>query len=182
MFDEVDEGHADNEERVIFRYNREERIANAPQIVQDYYAGKMTPVRGFKVLVANKSNRFILIALIFFVAAVWLYTGLNNTRSSTKINNILFELQGFSYEDEIYTFLKIIDKEADENSKPVDISATFFFINNDNQVANKEDFSMIYRDGEKYFRTKYSDYDILRIDAVVSVDGIEKEMSTIVKR
>ena len=97
MFEDVDEAHAEGEEKMVFRYNREERIAKAPRIVQEYYAGGMRPITGFKVLVANKSNRYVLIALIFFVAATWLFTGLNKTRAYGKLGNISLELQGFSY-------------------------------------------------------------------------------------
>lgn len=182
MFEEVDEGHVDGEEKVIFRYNRDERIAKAPQIVQEYYAGGMRPVKGFKVLVANKSNRFVLIALVFFVAAAWIYTGLNNTRASGKIENISLELQSFSYGDDVYTTLKINDKSADEKSKPVKVDAEFFYINVDNAVVEKEKLSLIYKNGEEYFRTKHTDYDIIRVDVIVETEENQKELSVSVKK
>ena len=59
MFEDVDEAHADGEEKIVFRYNREERIAKAPKIVQDYYAGKMKPLRGFQALYKKKSNLYV---------------------------------------------------------------------------------------------------------------------------
>ncbi len=51
MFEDVDEFVPDNEadKKLVFRYNREERIARAPQIVKDYYDGKMKPVRGIRI-------------------------------------------------------------------------------------------------------------------------------------
>ena len=44
MFEDVDEGHGENEEKLVFRYNREERLRGAPQIVRDYYDGKMVKI------------------------------------------------------------------------------------------------------------------------------------------
>ena len=47
----------DSEKQFKFYYNREKRIANAPQIVQDYYNGKMKPVRGIKIFFQKQKNR-----------------------------------------------------------------------------------------------------------------------------
>lgn len=182
MFEDVDEGHVDGEEKIVFRYNREERIAKAPQIVQDYYAGGMRPIKGFKVLVANKSNRFVLLALVFFVAATWIYTGLNNTRAFGKLGNVALELQSFSYSDDVYSTLKINDKSADDKSKPVKVDADFFYINVDNSIVEKEKLSLIYTNGEEYFRTKHTDYDIIRVDVIVEIEGKQKELSVGVKK
>lgn len=181
MFEEVDEGHAEGEEKVVFRYNREERLKHAPQIVRDAYEGKMNPVRGFKVLWVNKSNRFILLSLIIFIAFVWIFTAVNNTRSYTKINNIAFEITSFSFQDEVYVTIKINDKKADEKSAPVKIEAEVFFINNDNQVVEKKELSLVYSNGEKTLATKVTDYDIIRVDSIITAAGTEKEVSTSVK-
>ena len=108
MFEDVDEGHVDGEEKSKFHYyyNREERIAHAPKIVQDYYNGGMRPQKGFKVLFKNKSNRFILLTLVFFIAFTWIYNGLNNTRNSATVGSFIFELQAFEFEEEIFVKLK----------------------------------------------------------------------------
>ena len=196
MFEDIEEGHLDGEEPVVYRYNREKRIENAPKIVQEYYAGGLRPVRGLKVLFANKSNRFVFMALIFFIAAAWIYTGLNNTRSFAKINDISLELQSFVFEEEVYSTLKIVnkklEKEASKNGNanpekknllsPQKIEADFFIINSDKQVSDKQSLSMVYESGEEYLRTKCHDYDIIRVDVIVSVDGIKKELSANVKR
>ncbi len=190
MFEDVDEGHTDGEEKLVFRYNREERIAKAPKIVQEYYAGGMRPVRGFKVLVANKSNRFVLLALVFFVAATWIYTGLNRTRAYGKLGDLSLELQGFSYDEEIYVTLKLNDKSGKSagtentiaNIAPKKVDVDFYFFGPENQVMNKESMSMVYKSGEEYFRTKLTDYDIIRVEAVVTCGEEKKQLSADVKR
>ena len=180
MFEDVEEGYLDGEKETKFHffYNREERIAKAPQIVQDYYNGGMRPVKGFKVLFTNKSNRFILLTLVFFVAITWVYTGLNNTRDSAKIDNILYELQAFSFEEEIFVTLKTKphnqnNKNNQDNQKiqiiqtPVEVE--FLFVNNDNAVAYKETVIDTVSSEEKYLRTRSHDYDIIRVDANIKV-------------
>lgn len=182
MFEDVDEGHGENEEKLVFRYNREERLRGAPQIVRDYYDGKMQPVRGFKILWVNKTNRYILLSLIIFVGFVWVFTAINNTRSSAKINNIVFDMSAFAFQEEIYVNIKVKDKQADKDSPPVKVGAEVFFVNNDNQVVEKKELTLVYRDGEETLATKATDYDIIRIDIIITADGKEKELSAGVKR
>ena len=181
MFEDVDEGHAEGEEPVVFRYNREERLKNAPQIVRDAYDGKMKPIRGFKVLWVNKSNRYILLSLIIFIGFVWVFTAVSSTKSYAKINNIAFELSAFSFQDEVYVTLKINDKNANEKSPPVKVTVEVFFINNDKQIIEKKELSLVYRDGEKTLATKAGDYDIIRVDAIIQADNKEKEVTTAIK-
>ena len=47
---------------------------------------------------------------------------------------------------------------------------------------NKEAMSMIYKSGEEYFRTKLTDYDIIRVEAVVTCGEEKKQLSADVKR
>ena len=182
MFEEVDEGHAENEEPVVFRYNRDERLKNAPQIVRDYYDGKMNPVRGIKVLWVNKGNRFILLSMVVFIAFVWIFTTINNTRSFNTINSLTFDQTSFAFQEEIYVNIKIEDKKADEKSPPVKIEAEVHFINNDNQVIEKKEISLIYRNGTESLTTKATDYDIIRVDTIVRAMDKEKELTSAVKR
>jgi len=182
MFEQVEEGHAEGQETVVFRYNREERLKSAPQIVRDYYDGKLKPVRGFKVLWTNKSNRFILLSLVIFVAFAWIYGAANSTRSNAVIDSTSFDISAFAFQEEIYTSIKVKNKKADENSPPMKVQAEFLFIDVDNQIVEKKEMSLIYRDGEESLTTKMTDYDIIRVDAIITVEDKEKELSTPVKR
>ena len=67
MFEDIEEIVPDNEadKPLVFRYNRAERIARAPKLVQDYYNGKMKPVRGIRIFFTPQ-NRYIFLALIQF--------------------------------------------------------------------------------------------------------------------
>ena len=78
-------------------------------------------------------------------------------------------------------FITNIDKKADEKSPPVKIDAEVFFINNDNQIIEKKELSLVYRDGEQTLATKATDYDIIRVDAIIDADNKEKEVTTAVK-
>lgn len=183
MFEDVEEIVPDDgsEKPLKFFYNREERIARAPKLVQDYYNGKLKPVRGFRIFF-TKQNRYIFFALIFFVGASWIYTGLNKTRSGTTISGINCELTAFSYEEEIYVSLRMKRSKKSKSTAPVAFNVEYFVIDPNNQISDKRADSMIYSEGEEYLRTKFTDYDIIRVDAIINAGGEEKELSAQVKR
>ena len=183
MFEDVEEIIPDSQadKPLKFYYNREERIAKAPKLVQDYYEGKMKPVRGFRIFL-TKQNRYIFFALIFFVGATWIYTGLNKTRAGTTLAGINFELSAFSYEEEVYVSLQMKRSKKAKSKAPVSVEAEFFAIDPNRQVGDKRKGQLVYEEGEKYIRTKFTDYDIIRVDVILNADGHEKELSAEVKR
>ena len=114
-FKNIDEGHQDNGENIHFLYNREERLKNAPKIVQDYYAGKVfnydTGVKGlFKSLVSTKTNRFLLISIILFLACIYLFSFLSKNQNSTACG-FPVQFESFSYNERIYVSLKFLEKK-----------------------------------------------------------------------
>ena len=183
MFEDVEEIVPDNEadKKLKFYYNREERIAKAPKLVQDYYNGKLKPVCGFRIFFTPQ-NRYIFFALIFFVGASWIYTGLNKTRAGTTLQGVNFELTAFSYEEEVYVSLQIKRSKNAKNNMPLPVEAEFFAIDPNNQVGDKRQGQLVYDEGEKYIRTKFTDYDIIRVDVILNAGGTEKELSAEVKR
>ena len=183
MFEDIEEIVPDNEadKPLVFRYNRAERIARAPKLVQDYYNGKMKPVRGIRIFFTPQ-NRYIFLALIFFVGAAWIYTGLNKTRAGTTISGINCELSAFSYEEEIYVSLQMKRSKKSKSTAPVAINVEYFVIDPNNQISDKRADSIIYSEGEQYLRTKFTDYVIIRVDAIINAGGEEKELSAQVKR
>lgn len=181
MFEQIEETRPDGEQPLKFYYNREERVKKASSQVQEYYNGGMRPVKGIKALF-YKGNKFILIALVFFVAVTWIYTGINKNVSYAKINDVSFDVQAFVYEKEVYTNIKIHNKKADEKTPPVKIDALVSFINSDNEIQDASELSLVYKNGEEYLRTKTTDYDIIRVNIKVTIDDQTRELSTLVSR
>ena len=190
MFEDTQESSPDNEseKELKFYYNREKRIANAPQIVQDYYNGKMKPVRGVKIFF-QKQNVWIFFALILFVGAAWVYSGLNSTRAYGKIDDVNFELQAFSFEQQIYATVKTFRKKNqekckknEEEYKPSKVEVEFFAIEQNNQVSDKSFSSIVFENNDEYLRAKFTDFDIIRVDAIVRLNDKHIELSGVVKK
>lgn len=183
MFEDKEEIRPDDDQEkpLKFYYNREERIAKAPPIVQEYYNGGLRPVRGIKIFF-TKQNRYIFLSLIFFIGAIWIYTGLNKTKAGTTIAGINCELTAFSYEEEVFVSIQMKRSKNAKSTAPVSVNAEYFAIDPNNQVGEKKTGQITYSEGEQYLRTKFTDYDIIRIDVILSADDEEKELSAQVKR
>lgn len=181
MFEDVEEVRPDGEQPLHFYYNREDRIARAPQNVKDFYAGKMKTPRGIRVLF-NKQNRYIFFALVIVAAFVWVNNGTTRLRKYAQIAGINVEATAFSYEEEVYVSVQFKRSKNSKDSSPKMINAEIKVIDPNLNVGDVQKHSIIYNEGEQYIRTKFSDYDIVRVDIALICDGETKEISAEVKR
>lgn len=183
-FNNINEGFDNSSEELHFYYNREERLKNAPQIVQDYYSGKSgRPVKGlFKVLFSTKGNRVLFISMVLFIAFIWGFNFLSSNKSST-INDVNCELKAFLYSEEIFVSLEL--KESKNNSEHIEkkVSVIFESIDNANSVNSKQEaIYEVYNGKQLFLRTKFIDYDIIKVKAYVTVGDKQKELSASVMR
>ena len=175
-FKNIDECHPDGEENIHFFYNREERLKKAPKIVQDYYAGKIfnydTGIKGlFKSLVSTKTNRFLLISIILFLACIYLFSFLSKNQNSVACG-IPVQFESFSYNERIYISLKFLEKKLkkdEEYTDSFDISVIFYGVNTEGEISYKsEEFFEKYQGKEFFLRADFPDYDIIRVEAEIS--------------
>ncbi|MFA6856183.1 MAG: hypothetical protein WCR31_03145 [Treponema sp.] len=187
-FNKIDEGHEDGSESVHYYFDNEERIKHAPKIVQDYYAGKgPRPVKGlFKNLISTPANRLGLLSIAVFAVFVFIYSFTSEKPYRKVVGGTEMTLSAFSYEDEIYVSLKAaawketkgLKKELPQGPAAVKFSA----IDNQQAAAAVSENNGMYTGQELIMRTKFSDYDIIRIKAEVRFNGEEKELSAAVEK
>lgn len=172
----------------------EERIKNAPKIVQDYYAGKACKFEKglFRVLVAKKSNRCIFIVMIMLAAIVFIKANLGNSENLAVVAGYECELQSFSYDETIFASIKIhpvaktrnqLKKEKASDEIPLekfekDVKITLCgYTDSGARVPFEEEINGKIYDNEQIFRTRTIDYDIINVSAVVSVGSETDEIS-----
>lgn len=183
----------DADENLVFRYNRQERIKNAPKIVQDYYAGRLTPTKGlFKVLVATKFNRFMLFTVALCFAVLLIVKAFGNRPNIATASGFELELSAFKYDESVYAQIKIhplkksladknfaIDQYIKDNEKA---SAVFSFVDVDGQTLDKIQKSAEIEKKAFFIRTNSSDYDIIKVDAAVEILGQKVDLTSKVSR
>ena len=181
----VDEGHTEGEEEMIFRYNRAERLAHAPKIVQDYYNGKMQlGSKGiFKSLVATRGNRFMLFSVIICAAAMMFMWYFGPSKSEDVVRHVPVQLSAFSFDDTVYVTLEFSDPNKKyEKGSTFLADVTFQFNNVDGQLAHEEKFSIKYDGKKQLLRTTFKDYDIIEVCAVLKLGDEEKILSKTVQK
>lgn len=211
-FSHIDEGHGEGEEPLHFYYSREERLKNAPEIVREYYAGRgPRPVKGlFRALTATRGNRFLLASVAFFAAFVWIFSLLSGRNDGT-VGGVPAKFSAFLYEDSVYVSLSLRARgperdaaaenargaAAAENAPPAaaaqgassesggrsfPVRAVFTAWDADGQVAGTASAEDFYDGAELFLRTKFRNYDIIRVTAEVTAGGETKELRTGVEK
>lgn len=173
------------------RLIHEERIRNAPKIVQDYYAGKVNHFEKglFRVLVAKKSNRIIFFIMLFCLVIVFINGNLSNRNNIKVVSGYECELKAFAYDDTVYADVKIhpVAKTKKQLAKieipegkelfyPVD--AVFYGITESGvqiQFADVPQGKLF--DKEQILRTSSVDCDIITVLCRVRINDKEEELS-----
>ena len=196
FYDNIPEGRSADggeEEDLVFRYNREERLKSAPKIVQDYYAGRMNPTKGlFKVLVATKFNRFMLLTVALCFVVVLIVSFFGSRPSLATAAGFELELSAFSYDESVYAQVKIHALKKSLNDKNFGIekmiedkkaaAAAFSFYDADGQLCGKAQKSAFIEKKAFFLRTNSPDYDIIKVVADVEILGQKASLVSKVAR
>lgn len=173
-----DEIYTENptEAELNFHYNREDRLKDAPTVVQKYYAGELpTAPKGlFKALVHTKSSRFTFMALILVLALVVALIFFGPQANQNSIGNTEFNLSAFSFEEKVYVSIKTQSKVKQEEIQiPLEISISA--LDKESQILNQEKIETVITENEEFIRTIFTDYDIISVEVeVLNTESKEK--------
>ncbi len=175
-FSKIEEGHEDGEEPLVFHYNREERIKNAPELVKKYYDGELLQKRGlFRVLVATRANRMMLFVLVVCFILVGFIGFFGPKKSERTVQGVEFNLSAFSFDDSVYASIRCDEPVrkflGDYEGKSIPIVAAVSFIDADSQVLFSETVSENYLGNQIFLRTSVTDYDIVKVCADFAFSG-----------
>lgn len=173
----------DENAELTFHYNRDERLKHAPKMVRDYYSGdyKMPPKGLFKMLVYTKSSRIMLFVLIACLLLA-LFIGLMSPNAAeSSFANIHMKMTAFAFQDSIYTQV-ILKPEEDATDNTYDVDIDFNFYDVDGALVETVKKTDIYKGNELAIGTTSSDYDILKVEAVVTIDNEQSVLKASVTR
>lgn len=166
-----DEIYTDNpsEAELNFHYKREERLKDAPIVVQKYYAGELpTAPKGlFKALVHTKASRFTFMALILVLALFVALFFFGPKANQNSIGNTEFSLSAFSFEEKIYVSIKSQTTINQSENLQIPLEFSISVLDKENQIINKEKIETVITENEEFIRTIFTDYDIISVEVEV---------------
>jgi hypothetical protein len=166
------EGYSEDEERLVYHYGKPgERLKNADEAVKRYYAGEgpQAPKGIFQSLVQTPSSRLILIVMLAMMAIVVLSSIMDRGGKVSTVALVPMELSTFSFEDTVYISLHLKENSQIDFSEHPFVSCNFLVYTTDDQVIYQEKVETFYTGKEDFLRTTFGDYDILYVEAVVTV-------------
>ena len=115
------------EEELVFHYNREHRLAKAPQSVKDLYADKKQyRFNLLRPLIADKPRAFVFFTILIICAAIFLLSILGYFDKWYSLDGNKIEITGTKFEGTTIVVLKKTLKKGQVSpySGPVDIAVS----------------------------------------------------------
>ena len=166
------EGYSEDDEKIVYHYGKPgERLKNADEAVKRYYAGEgpQAPKGIFQSLVQTPSSRLILIVMLAMMAILVLSSIMYRGGKVSTVALVPMELSTFSFEDTVYISLHLKENSQIDFSEHPFVSCNFLVYTTDDQVIYQERVETFYTGKEDFLRTTFGDYDILYVEAVVTV-------------
>ena len=156
------------EEELNFYYKRSERLKRAPENVRRFYDGTFPkPPKGlFKALVHTNHGKFMLAAVGLSLAVVLgiLLTGEKSNAKSAWGTD--FVLTAFSFDDSVYVSLK-----TEAKSEVPDAEIRFSALDKDKKTLAVHEIPAFSGGTLTFYRTIFTDYDILFVEAEIRTGG-----------
>lgn len=170
-----------SEEDLVFYYDRDERIKNAPKSVQDYYYGNMKPMKPglFKALVSTKGNRVVFFVLIVCFAVV-LAEGVFNKKNEMTFDGVPLTLSAFSFDETVYVSLAF--KEIEERPCDKFFSCEISFLDAQKNPVETKKLNHHYDGSPSFLRTTFTDYDIMYVTCNITRSDESAVLEVSVKR
>ena len=166
------EGYSEDEDKIVYHYGRPgERLKNAEESVRRFHVGEgPQPPKGiFRSLVQTRSSRLILLVMLSMMAIVILTGIMDRGNGSSTVGLVPVSLTAFSFEDTVYISLQLQENSKVSHPQPPQVSCNFMLYNTDQQLVHQVEQETFYTGKEEFLRTTFGDYDILYVEAVVTV-------------
>lgn len=195
---------------ITFYYDREKRLERQPKL-KPLYDGSLIRERGFFAALKNAPGGKCLLAAIALLLVLVAFLSVFDKRNEDALNGVSFSLAAFAFEDTVYVTVKCdaqkiaAEKNAPQNTArktetanaPADtpagaatasmqqaqeVSVLFTAEDESKTVIDKKTVSGVYTGSELLLRVTFTDYDVVKIVAAVTIDGTEKTVSAAVSR
>ncbi|MDR2897955.1 MAG: hypothetical protein LBU99_04000, partial [Spirochaetaceae bacterium] len=141
------------EQELVFRYNRDHRLKNAPESVQKHYSGEAQgPQKGLiRIFFSNRGTKLLFISIIILTAVVFSVYLLH---PGYQVGGVPVSAEAFLFDGTVYVTVELAESKGQrEGITPVSI--TVHALDGEKNALFSEDFSGSYEGKRLTFRTSF---------------------------
>lgn len=178
---EDDNNISDDKVSPVFHYNRENRIAHAPESVQKAWKEGYTPQRGIlRGLTANAGLKSILFSIVFLCLAIILVSLFGEEEGSATFDGFNFKLKAFLFDETIFVTLTTTSNQIQDG--PVPVLVILKGLDELGEVVTESSVEGLFTGKELLLRTTMRDYEIKKIKASINIKKSTLEILVSVDR
>lgn len=152
-----------------FHYNREHRLARAPEEVRRAYHEGYTPNKGFlKGLTGNPGSRSMFVSIIILSAIVMFMTLFGQKENTGKADGVGLSLKAFLYGESVYVTIYLTPGDG-VLAGPVPVQAVLTGLDKDGSAVAVANASAVWGGKEVALRATLGDYELRKVRADVSL-------------
>lgn len=188
----LDDGVCDVEQKTVYHYSRERRLASAPESVRNAYEKGYTPNKGFiRGLTANAGLKSVFFSIIILSVAVVGLTLFRDSPGSASVGGYDFRLKAFLYEESVYVTLscapaanatKAAPSAAAIAGEAVPVTAVITALDRAGNVLETRELTDALRGSELQLRAKLPDFEVSSVKAEVKIENTDVTISSSVDR
>lgn len=150
-----------------FRYNRDRRLENAPEIVRETYRRGYTPNKGFiKGLTANAGMRSVFFAILLLSAVIVGVSLFGTAPDTVNLSGVKVRSKAFLYGDSVFVTIAlepVSEALPQDDSAPVPVNAVIDGLGSSGEVLASQEVGGIYAGAPLNVRAALRDYELDKI-------------------
>lgn len=151
---------------IVFHYNRERRLENAPESVRK--AHEQGPlqrpglIRGLTATPGLRSIFFVIVLLSIIIIGLTLF---GTPQGYATIGTVPVRLKAFHFDEQVYVTLTCMESETET---PVPIRAVLDVLDENGNIVDSRELSGVYAGEKLVLRTVFSDHGIFNVQAAIN--------------
>lgn len=173
---------SDGRDELVFHYNRERRLARAPENVRRAYEVGYTPNKGFlKGLTANPGLRSILAVIVIMCIVIVGTTFFRSPPNTAVVDDVKIVLKALPFENRVYITITCI-AGASWNGDPVSVISNLQILDSSGILVGTYDLAGVFSGKPLELRAILNDYTKGMVNASVFFDKTELQLTVSVDR
>lgn len=173
-----------NEEEFVFHYKKGSFRDREDPLYRSIALGEKKVGKGLiGSLVSTKPNKIMFLTLVALTAFVFLWGLISGPVNSVKIDEVIFDLSAFSFDENVYLTLEIKNSEKSNKKDHIFVDLKFEYFDNEKILLNTKEESLLFqRKDVSYVRDVFPDHNIDSIKCTILHEDKTYEIFTDIKK